>query len=123
MKYALLVFIGGGLGSLFRYAFEKIFKIFSTVYPINTFIVNIIGCILVGFLIGYSLKSNTTNESQNLLLITGFCGGFTTFSAFAAENYMFLKSGDYMYFFSYVMASIVLGIIGVLAGILISKQL
>ena len=90
MKHALLVFLGGGLGSAFRYGFGKIFQTVPGAFPMSTFTVNILGCFLIGIFMGYGLKTETLSENQSILLITGFCGGFTTFSAFAAENQLFL---------------------------------
>ena len=121
MKHILLVFIGGGAGSALRYSVGKWLKTTPGSFPLSTFTVNVLGCLLIGFLMGWGLKQQNLNENQTLLLITGFCGGFTTFSAFAAENQVFLKHGDYTQFFMYTIGSLVLGIFAVIAGLLISK--
>ena len=78
MKHALLVFLGGGLGSALRYGFGKIFQTVPGAFPMSTFTVNILGCFLIGIFMGYGLKTETLSENQSILLITGFCGGFTT---------------------------------------------
>ena len=123
MKHALLVFLGGGLGSVLRYGFGKIFQTAPGAFPMSTFTVNIFGCFLIGVFMGYGLKTKTLNENQCILLVTGFCGGFTTFSAFAAENQLFLKSGDYLQFGVYTAASILFGLVAVMLGLYLAKQI
>ena len=71
---------------------------------------------------GIVLKNSSFSENQTLLLITGFCGGFTTFSAFAYENQVFLKEGDLTNFFIYTLGSIGVGIMAVFLGLFISKS-
>jgi CrcB protein len=123
MKQVIFVFIGGGIGSILRYGFGKIFQTLPSGFPVSTFLVNIIGCLLIGFLMGVGVKFEDFNENQYLLLVTGLCGGFTTFSAFAAENQMFLKSGEYLHFGIYSLASIGIGISAVVLGLYIAKQI
>ena len=96
MKQILLVFVGGGVGSALRYGVGKIFKTVGTGFPWGTFSVNIVGSLLIGLFMGIALKNSSLSENQTLLLITGFCGGFTTFSAFAYENQVFLKNISHM---------------------------
>ena len=122
MKYALLVFLGGGFGSTLRYLVGKLFQDTFGTFPIGTMIVNIVGSLLIGFFLGFNLKNGGLSETQTLLLVTGFCGGFTTFSAFAMENQIFLKSGDYIQFISYTLGSLILGIAAVVLGLIISKN-
>ena len=122
MKQVLLVFIGGGTGSALRYLVGKIFNSTTQGYPWGTFSVNIIGSLLIGVLMGMVLKNSSLSENQTLLLVTGFCGGFTTFSAFAYENQVFLKEGDLTNFFIYTLGSIGLGLLAVFLGFFISKN-
>ena len=122
MKYALLVFLGGGFGSALRYMVGKLFQNTFETFPIGTLIVNVVGSLLIGFFLGFDLKNGGLSETQTLVLVTGVCGGFTTFSAFAMENRMFLKSGDYIQFISYTLGSIILGIAAVVLGLIISKN-
>jgi CrcB protein len=77
---------------------------------------------LIGILMGVTLKNSSFSENQTLLLITGLCGGFTTFSAFAYENQVFLKEGDLTSFFIYTFGSIGLGLAAVFLGLFISKS-
>jgi len=123
MKNFLLVFIGGGFGSGLRYLIGKFLNSSLGSFPIGTFTVNIIGSLLIGLILGYAAKENSLSQNQVLLLATGFCGGFTTFSAFAQENFQMLKTGDIMQFSIYTISSIVVGLIAVFIGIYIAKNL
>jgi CrcB protein len=123
MKNFLLVFIGGGFGSGLRYLIGKYLNSSLGGFPIGTFTVNIIGSLLIGLILGYAAKENSLSQNQVLLLATGFCGGFTTFSAFAHENFQMLKTGDIMQFSVYTIGSIVVGLIAVFIGIYIAKNL
>ena len=122
MKQVLLVFIGGGVGSVLRYLVGKFLKTSDSGFPWGTFSVNILGSLLIGILMGVALKNSSFSENQTLLLVTGFCGGFTTFSAFAYENQFFLKEGDFTNFLIYTLGSISLGLVAVFLGLFISKS-
>jgi len=122
MKQVLLVFIGGGIGSALRYTVGTFFKTTSPGFPWGTFTVNVIGSLLIGIFMGFALKNSSLSENQTLLLITGFCGGFTTFSAFAYENQVFLKEGDFTSFLIYTLGSIGVGLVAVFLGLFISKS-
>jgi len=121
MKQVLLVFIGGGLGSVLRYLFGKWFNNIEQAIPYGTMLSNIIGSLLIGVVLGYIVKSTSVSQTQSLLLATGFCGGFTTFSAFAYENQVFLRNGDYSNFIFYTFGSLILGFSAVFLGIYLSK--
>ncbi len=123
MKSFLLVFLGGGLGSGLRYLVTTSMSQYSKVLPFGTFAVNMLGCLLIGLILGYAQKENALTSNQTLLLATGFCGGFTTFSAFAQENFQLLKTGDIMQFSIYTIGSIVVGLIAVFIGLYIAKNL
>ena len=123
MKSLLLVFIGGGTGSVARYLLGKYLNSPTTGIPYGTFAANVLGSLLIGIILGWAFKNNSLSSNTALLLATGFCGGFTTFSTFAYENHVFLKSGDFMTFALYAISSFALGILAVFGGMEIAKAL
>jgi len=116
MKSFLLVFLGGGLGSGLRYLVTVTMNQYSKVLPFGTFTVNMLGCLFIGLILGYAQKENTLTSNQTLLLATGFCGGFTTFSAFANENLELIKNGEILNLSVYIIASVLIGILAVFIG-------
>jgi CrcB protein len=122
MKQLVLVFVGGGFGSVLRYIIGKALNNSENGIPYGTFLANILGSLLIGIILGLALKNNTLNNNQTLLLATGFCGGFTTFSTFAYENHLFLKSGDFTSFALYTITSFILGFLAVFFGMWVAKQ-
>jgi len=121
MKNILLVFVGGGFGSVLRFIIGKYLNNAENGIPYGTFLTNILGSLLIGVILGLAAKNNTLSSSQTLLLATGFCGGFTTFSTFAYENHVFLKSGDFTSFALYSIASFVIGFLAVFLGMHLVK--
>ncbi|MDO5969920.1 fluoride efflux transporter CrcB [Flavivirga aquimarina] len=121
MKSLLLVFLGGGFGSVLRYIIGKYLNSTQTGIPYGTFAANIIGSLLIGIILGLAAKNDSLTQNQTLLLATGFCGGFTTFSTFAYENHVFLKSGDFTSFAIYTIASFVIGFLAVFAGMFLVR--
>ena len=121
MKQLILVFVGGGFGSALRFIIGKWLNNTENGIPYGTFATNIIGSLLIGIILGLAAKNETLSQSQTLLLATGFCGGFTTFSTFAYENHMFLKSGDFASFAMYTIASFVVGFLAVFLGMYVVK--
>ena len=123
MKSFILVFLGGGLGSGLRYLVAIAMNQYSKILPFGTFTVNMIGCLLIGLVLGYAQKENTLTSNQTLLLATGFCGGFTTFSAFASENLELIRNGELFNFSIYAIGSVFLGIVLILIGYLLVNKL
>lgn len=121
MKQLVLVFIGGGTGSIARFLIGKLWNSPATAIPFGTFAANVIGSVFIGLIMGWALKQDVISTNTTLLLATGFCGGFTTFSTFAYENQLLLKSGDFLTFAIYTIASFALGIAAVFLGLWLSK--
>ena len=122
IKNLALVALGGGIGSAARYLCQKWFVENSiNPFPWGTFFVNLLGCLLIGIIYAMAERSSLLTPPTRLLLITGFCGGFTTFSAFAFENMELLRSGDITYFILYSIGSVILGIAGVIGCIALFK--
>lgn len=120
MKY-LIIFLGGGFGSVLRYVISRYLNNFETNIPYGTLLVNIIGSFLIGIMIGLTLKNNLLTQNQTLFLAVGFCGGFTTFSTFAYENSNLIKNGDYFNLAIYLSSSIVFAILAVFLGLFVVK--
>ena len=121
IKQLLLVFIGGGLGSTLRFIVGRLLNSTENGIPYGTFATNILGSLLIGIILGMAAKNDGLSESQTLLLATGFCGGFTTFSTFAYENHVFLKSGDFTSFAFYTIGSFIIGFLAVFGGMYLVK--
>ncbi len=118
IKNILLVLLGGGLGSVARYVLSYFFsKNEAMQFPWATFLANTIGCLFIGLLFGYIQKNNLQNETLKLLLITGFCGGFTTFSTFSLENIQFIQNQNYNLAILYTLTSLIIGFLAVIIGI------
>jgi len=121
-KSILLVGLGGGAGSIARFLCQKyIYEWYPHPFPFGTFLVNISGCFLIGIFYALAEKGNLLTPEWRILLTTGFCGGFTTFSTFAYENLNLLRNGDITYFILYIIASVILGMLATWLGIVLLK--
>lgn len=119
IRNILLVALGGAIGSVCRYLLSGI-NIAS--WPWGTFVVNILGSLLIGLLTGLMSKGILSPEMK-LLLVTGFCGGFTTFSTFANESFSMMKAGDVLLMALYVGTSVMIGIFAVWLGMNMSETI
>lgn len=122
LKPIFLVAIGGAAGSVLRYLTSVLTqKYVSSVFPWATLITNTIGCFLIGILMGWLTKNQLANSNLKWLLITGFCGGYTTFSAFGYENISLLQGHHSAMAFLYIAASIITGLLAVWTGLLLMQ--
>lgn len=108
----LLVAAGGAAGSLLRYGCSRLWN--GAAFPYGTFAVNIVGSFLIGLL--WAIFHNDSDEQKRLLLITGFCGGFTTFSAFSLEGLQLLQQARIFIFFLYTFATVTFGLLATYLG-------
>ncbi|MGK7885846.1 MAG: fluoride efflux transporter CrcB [Crocosphaera sp.] len=118
----LLVFLGGGLGSCCRYLISKIInEQIETIFPWGTLTVNLIGCLIIGIIIGL-IEKLPIHPYWLLFLVTGFCGGFTTFSSFSLENNLLLKNQEYTLLLVYTMISFSWGFAATFLGLILIKR-
>ncbi|WP_036910375.1 fluoride efflux transporter CrcB [Prevotella sp. FD3004] len=121
MKDLLLVCIGSFWGGGARYLVGKIvLSLMPISFPWGTMIVNVIGCFIIGLLSGLSFGGRISSSAK-LILVTGFCGGFTTFSTFMNENFLLERDGAIISAILYTLASFALGLIAVILGYQIVK--
>lgn len=124
MKHAgalLLVGTGGFIGSVARYAVALMLQPVATGFPFSTLTVNILGSFLIGLLSELAVSTTLVSPEARLFLVTGFCGGFTTFSAYMYEHGALMKDGQLFYASIYLAGSIAGGVIALYTGMLFAK--
>jgi len=121
----ILIFLGGGLGASLRYLLTVLsYKHFDVNYPVGTFIVNIIGCLFIGFVMALILsKTHIINNNLKLFLTVGLAGGFTTFSTFSYESLTLLKNGHILTSILYMVLSPLACLGAVFAGTYFARYL
>ena len=121
-KTLVIIGIGGSLGSILRYLISILIeRYYTSIFPWATLIVNIFGCLLIGVVIGYLEKHQMVNDNIKWFFATGFCGGFTTFSAFGLENIRLLQNGNFPVAILYIGSSVFLGLASVWLGLALAK--
>ena len=124
MKHLLLIFLGGGTGSILRYYLGRFLQhFFPPGFPGGTLSINMLACFILGFVVGLLEGSFNFSLSVRLLLITGFCGGLSTFSAFSYESLQLVQQGRYLYLALYVALSLLLCFAVTFAGIVLGSRI
>jgi CrcB protein len=122
MKLVFIIGLGGGLGSIFRYLMQVfVSRHLPIAFPWGTFLVNCSGCFLIGVLYALAARYSWLTVEWRMFLITGLCGGYTTFSSFSYESISLFRQGAYSYFLLYTVLSVVLGLLATVAGVAIFK--
>lgn len=117
-RQLLLVATGGAIGSVARWRLSGwvLHQAVDWRFPIGTFVVNVLGCLIVGGLAALAVKEDFFSSDQRLLIFTGVMGGFTTFSAFGLETFYLLRRGEYLIAGSNMVLSVAVGMVALLAG-------
>lgn len=124
LKAILLVGLGSAGGGILRYLTGKLVHgIIPTQFPLGTMAVNVIGCFLIGLVYCIFSRGTSADTNMQLLLATGFCGGFTTFSSFIHENYAMLENGNILQLAIYTGLSVVLGFIALYLAVYLVKSI
>ncbi|MBC7914652.1 MAG: fluoride efflux transporter CrcB [Pyrinomonadaceae bacterium] len=123
MKEFLLVFAGGGLGSMARFLLSKIYSAWQPIFPFATLTANFLSCVVFGLVIMLGAERFSISPALKLLLLTGFCGGFSTYSSFTFETVELFKNGNSLLALSNIFLNFFLSVSGLYIGIAIAKIL
>lgn len=122
MNY-ILVFIGGGSGSIARYLLSRYFVHQPGTFPLSTFLSNTISSLILGMLLGYMAGKQPENHNTRLFIATGFCGGFSTFSTFSYESFMLLNTGNYKTALLNIFGNLLVCYAAVAIGFILGKNI
>lgn len=123
MNSYLIVFVGAGLGGALRHGFNlAALQLVRTDFPVGTFVINILGSLLMGLIAGWFAKSGAPGQGWRLFLTTGVLGGFTTFSTFSLETTLMWERGEIRLAAIYALGSVILALIGLFAGLVIARH-
>jgi fluoride exporter len=119
-----LVALGGALGSVSRFLLgPALQRALNVTFPYGTLFINITGSLLLGLVVGFATNSAAVSPQMRVFLAVGFCGGFTTFSAFSLETVLLVQEGQAMRAVAYVMASVLLSVTAAWVGLIAARQL
>ena len=122
VKSIMIVGLGGFIGTVARFLISRYFQVnVTSVFPWSTFIVNIVGCLLIGLIYGISEKGEVFSPEIRLFLTVGICGGFTTFSTFSNDAFLLARDQDWFRFALYTSLSLFIGLLAVYIGRFIIK--
>jgi CrcB protein len=123
MKELIYVFIGGGLGSLIRYSIGRWVNTFHhSNFPYGTFTINVIACFVLGLMIGLADHKQLISPASRLFWVVGFCGGFSTFSAFSGETVALFQQGQNSTMLLYILLSVVICITATFGGFFVAER-
>jgi len=124
MRLTMYVALGSAFGGAARFALGLFLQQrAATAFPVGTLIINVSGSLVLGFAVRYALAATDGSPEMRALIATGFCGGYTTFSAFSYETLTLVQAGDYRRAMIYVVTSVVLAIAATFVGMAAAGQL
>ena len=121
MKQYFLVFLGGGLGSIARFLVGKFYSAWQPAFPLATLTANFLSCVVFGAVVMFGVEKTNLSYSFKLLLITGFCGGFSTYSAFTFETVELFRTGQTSFAIANILLNFVISVFGLFLGTAIMK--
>ena len=122
IRTLLLIAFGGGIGSALRYLTSVVVqKYYANVFPLATLLTNVLGCFIIGILMGLFEKNQVVTSDLKWLFVTGFCGGYTTFSTFGYENISLFQNNNSALAFLYIGGSVFMELFAVWMGLILTK--